>query len=157
MLSVNSPDGMNVEFSVKAIDNVDQILTPTCSPSSDSLFPIGETIVECSAIDSAGNKSEKSFTVTIEFKESNVPIWVKDVAGFWCSDEIDDAAFIQAIQYLITTEVITIPFTESSIEETKSIPDWIKNNACWWSEGLITDDDFVNAVQYLVSKGIIVV
>jgi len=154
LLSINNPDGMNVEFTVKAIDNVDQILTPICSPSSDSLFPIGETTVVCTAIDSAGNTSNKSFTITIELKEFDVPIWVKDVAGFWCSDEIDDGAFIQAIQYLVTSGVIVIPTTESS-EETQDVPDWIKNNACWWSQGVITDGDFVNAIQYLISKGIV--
>ncbi|MCH8086078.1 MAG: HYR domain-containing protein, partial [Thaumarchaeota archaeon] len=155
LLSINNPDGLNVEFIVKAIDNVDQIITPTCSPSSGSFFPIGETTVECTAIDSAGNTSDKSFTVTVELKDFDVPIWVKDVAGFWCNDEIDNGAFIQALQYLVTTEVIVIPTTESSSEETQDIPDWIKNNACWWSQGIITDGDFVNAIQYLISKGIV--
>ncbi|MEK0367876.1 MAG: peptidase, partial [Nitrosopumilus sp.] len=71
------------------------------------------------------------------------------------NDEIDNGAFIQALQYLVTTEVIVIPTTESSSEETQDIPDWIKNNACWWSQGIITDGDFVNAIQYLISKGIV--
>jgi len=155
LLSINNPDGLNVEFIVKAIDNVDQIITPTCFPSTGYLFPIGETTVECTAIDSAGNTSDKSFTVTVELKDFDVPIWVKDVAGFWCSDEIDDGGFIQAIQYLITTEVIVIPTTESGSEETQDIPDWIKNNACWWSQGIITDGDFINAIQYLISNGIV--
>jgi len=154
-VSVNDQNGVVVEFSVKGIDNIDQIITPTCIPSSGSIFPVGETIVSCTVTDSSGNTDTDSFTVTVEFSEFEVPIWVKEVAGFWCNDEIDDASFVQAIQYLITAEVIIMPATESGTEGSEEIPDWIKNNACWWSQGAITDGDFVNGIQYLVEQGII--
>jgi len=152
---VNNPDGSEVTFSVKAFDNVDKIILPSCSPSSGSIFPIGETTVVCTATDSSGNSITGSFTVKVEFVEFDVPIWIKEVAGFWCGEEIDDSAFAEAVEYLIRTEVIVIPATESGAEGSEEIPDWVKNNACWWSEGLITDGDFVNALQFLVKEGII--
>ena len=31
----------------------------------------------------------------------NVPVWVKNNAGWWASDQIDDQSFLQGIQYLI--------------------------------------------------------
>jgi len=154
----NDPNGIVVTYSVKAIDNVDQILTPECDPPSGSIFPVEVTIVRCSVTDSSGNTDTDSFKILVKFSEFVVPEWVKDVAGFWCNDEIDDASFVQAIQYLITSEVLIVPPTESGgdgSEESNEIPAWIKNNACWWSQGVITDGDFVNGLQYLIGQGII--
>jgi len=49
-----------------AIDLIDGIIIPTCTPSSGSTFPLGDTIVTCIATDSAGNVGSDSFTVTIQ-------------------------------------------------------------------------------------------
>jgi hypothetical protein len=38
----------------------------TCDPASGSTFPIGETTVDCSATDQAGNQATGSFKVTIK-------------------------------------------------------------------------------------------
>ena len=158
IITGNDLDGIAVTYSVKAIDNFDQILTPECDPPSGSIFPLEVTIVRCSVTDSSGNTDTDSFKVLVKFSEFVVPEWVKDVAGFWCNDEIDDAAFVQAIQYLITSEILIVPSTESEedgSEKSNEIPAWIKNNACWWSQGAITDGDFVNGLQYLIGQGII--
>ena len=40
--------------------------------------------------------------------ESTVPDWVKNTAGWWASEQIDDSAFLQGIQYLIKEEMIVI-------------------------------------------------
>ena len=66
-VSVNDPNGAEITYSVKGIDNIDQIITPTCIPSSGSIFPVGETIVSCTVTDSSGNTDTDSFTVTVEF------------------------------------------------------------------------------------------
>jgi hypothetical protein len=39
--------------------------TPTCSPASDSLFPIGVTTVECSVTDGFAQTTKATFTVTV--------------------------------------------------------------------------------------------
>ena len=147
--------GEIVTFNPTAIDNVDELLVPTCSPQSGSLFPVGETTVICTAIDAAGNANTNSFTVTIDYKEFAVPNWVKDVAGFWYADDIDDASFLQGIQYLIQNDVIVVPVTESESEGGGTVPAWVKNNAGWWSQGAITDADFVNGIQFLIKDGLI--
>ena len=41
------------------------------------------------------------------FAES-VPDWVKNTAGWWATDQIDDSAFLQGIQYLIKEGIITV-------------------------------------------------
>ena len=70
----------------------------------------------------------------------NVPDWVKNNAGWWATDQIDDSSFLQGIQYLIKEGIMVIPPTETS-ESTGSqgVPSWIKNNAGWWADGQIDD------------------
>ena len=122
------------------------------------MFGIGETIVKCTARDSAGNFAiPVSFTVTINPPGTSIPSWVKNVAEFWCEDKIDDAAFVEGIQYLIDNGIIVIPSTSQSGSSSQEVPQWLKNNACWWSAGMITDEDFASGIEYLVSEGIIVV
>ena len=152
-------DGVTmVTFEVIAIDDIDEIVQPTCKPSSGYLFGIGETIVKCTAKDSAGNfAAPVSFTVTINPPETTIPSWVKNVAGFWCEFKIDDSSFVEAIQYLIDNDIIVVPGTSESFSGTQEIPPWVKNNACWWSDGSITDLDFAFGIEYLVRQGIIVV
>jgi len=147
--------GAAVTFSVKGIDNIDGILNPQCDTPSGSTFPIGETKVTCFLTDSSGNSATNSFLVTVEVPDVLIPDWVRDVAAFWCDDEIDDSGFIQAIQYLIDNDVIVIPETQAGIGGTQEVPSWIKNNACWWSQELISDDDFAQGIQWLIGQGII--
>lgn len=85
-----------------------------------------------------------------------IPIWLKNNANWWASEQIDDATFISGIEFMIKEKIIIIhnlKKTEDSSEN--SIPQWVRNNAAWWSTGKITEDDFVNAIQYLVEHGII--
>lgn len=144
-----------VEYSVKGIDDVDGILNPTCNPASGSYFGIGDTLVTCMVSDSAGNKVQEKFLVTVNDESENIPVWIKDVAGFWCNEEIDDSGFIEGIQYLIENNVLIISGSTDKGNSGDDIPSWIKNNACWWSEEAISDDEFSTGIQYLISNGII--
>ncbi|MDQ3044667.1 MAG: Ig-like domain-containing protein, partial [Chloroflexota bacterium] len=54
-----------VSFEVTANDAVDGPLAPTCSRASGSSFPLGDTIVACTATDAAGNQGSGQFTVTV--------------------------------------------------------------------------------------------
>jgi len=151
---VEAPDGSGeiVEYSVKAIDDIDGILIPNCSPLSGSFFSIGDTTVTCSSSDKAGNFAENSFTVNVMSPDIIIPNWIRDVAGFWCDDEIDDNSFIEAIQYLIDNDVIVVKATSSGSGISQEIPNWVKNNACWWSNGQISNNDFASGLEYLIEK-----
>ena len=98
----------------------------------------------------------------------NIPDWVKDTALYWAEGSLTDQDFVNALQYLITNGIITIPNAintevienEPSIDLAQSdlnIPNWVKNTALWWAEGSLTDQDFVNALQYLITNGIITI
>jgi hypothetical protein len=51
---------------VSAQDAEDGPVDVSCNHNSGETFPIGETIVTCSAEDSAGNRAEESFTITVQ-------------------------------------------------------------------------------------------
>jgi Tol biopolymer transport system component len=89
-----STDGAQVTYTVTAQDDVDGNATLeedgntitqddiggdidiSCAPPSGSTFPIGETTVECSATDAAGNEGTASFTVTVNPPSPSTPIEV---------------------------------------------------------------------------------
>ena len=56
---------VQVSFEVSAQDDVGGNITMSCDPPSGSVFPIGNTKVECSATDEAGNTATESFMVTV--------------------------------------------------------------------------------------------
>jgi len=85
----------------------------------------------------------------------SIPDWIKNNAGWWSEDAIDDNTFIQGIEYLIKNDIIVIPQTQQETMETKEIPSWIKNNAEWWADGQIDDETFVQGLEFLIKNGII--
>jgi hypothetical protein len=86
-----------------------------------------------------------------------IPSWVKNNAGYWADGSIDDATFVNALQFLITEQIIIIPDTETTDNPSSQIPSWIKNNAQFWAQDAITDSDFINGIQYMIANGIIVI
>lgn len=49
-----------------ATDTIDGNVAVTCSPISGSIFPIGNTTVNCSATDLSGNTAQSTFIVTVQ-------------------------------------------------------------------------------------------
>ena len=72
ILEATSAAGATATFVSSATDAVDGVLIPSCSPSSGSSFPLGETVVTCSATDAHENTSTKSFKVTVQDTTSPV-------------------------------------------------------------------------------------
>ncbi|MEX1150333.1 MAG: hypothetical protein WEB01_10050, partial [Nitrosopumilus sp.] len=85
-----------------------------------------------SVIDIIGTDALNPFS-----SEPEIPSWIKNNAGWWADDQIDDTTFIQGIQYLITEGIMQIPQTESGESSVNEIPSWIKNNAGWWADDQI--------------------
>ena len=86
-----------------------------------------------------------------------IPSWIKNNAGWWAEDQIEDSDFVLGIQFLINEGIMRLPPTTpgSTSDLTDEIPSWIKNNAGWWAKEVITDSDFVSGIQWLITKGII--
>ena len=60
------PSGAVVTFAASASDIVDGSITPSCSPSSGSTFPLGTTTVNCTATDQHNDTGSGSFSVTVQ-------------------------------------------------------------------------------------------
>jgi HYR domain len=73
-VETESPGGRTVTFSASATDNADGPLTPSCSPSSGSNFPLGTTNVTCTATDSHNNTGSASFNVTVNLVDHTAPV-----------------------------------------------------------------------------------
>src|SRR5215212_8921798 len=68
-VEATSQSGALVNYNVSATDNNDMIAVPICDPPSGSSFPLGNTTVNCTAIDNDGNSAVASFSVIV-----NMPI-----------------------------------------------------------------------------------
>lgn len=63
--------GADVKFLVTAMDDVDGVIPVNCDPPSGKVFPIGETVVTCSATDSSQQTATATFKVTITGDEES--------------------------------------------------------------------------------------
>jgi hypothetical protein len=67
--TVRAPKGakrVRVTYGVTASDAVDGAVSAACAPRSGSRFPIGRTVVKCSASDSSANTANASFRITVK-------------------------------------------------------------------------------------------
>ena len=49
------------------------------------------------------------FRITPVTTEILIPDWIKNNAGWWATDQIDDAAYVTSLQWLISNKIINIP------------------------------------------------
>jgi hypothetical protein len=85
---------------------------------------------------------------------NEIPVWIKNNAGWWADGSIDDSSFVQGIQFLVQEGFMKIPITQQGDSSgDNEIPVWIKNNAGWWADGSIDDSSFVQGIQFLVQEG----
>lgn len=99
--------------------------------------------------------SEISFDFSNTSMKNDVPVWIKNVGGYWCHDKISEAEFVNAIQHLVSKKIINVKNTQPIAQNTQNVPEWIKNNTCWWSENQISDFDFLSGIEFLINKGTI--
>lgn len=66
VVQATSSSGAVVTYSATGLDNLDGAIVPVCSPTSGSIFQIGNTKVNCKAIDKAGNTGTASFNILVK-------------------------------------------------------------------------------------------
>ena len=123
-------------------------------------FSDGKYIVKSQYGTSKSTVSTSSFMIVIGntpitiSDTSEIPVWIKNNAGWWAEGSIDDSSFVLGIQFLVQEGFMKIPITsQGNGSESNEIPVWIKNNAGWWAEGSIDDSSFVLGIQFLVQEG----
>jgi len=115
-------------------------------------FSDGKYIVRSQYGNSKSTVNTSSFMISSGSNE--IPVWIKNNAGWWADGSIDDSSFVQGIQFLVQEGFMKIPVTEQGSETgSNEIPVWIKNNAGWWADGSIDDSSFVQGIQFLVQEG----
>ena len=93
--------------------------------------------------------------INLDSQTREVPLWIKNNAGWWADGQIDDETFVQGIEYLVQKNIISVSERSQTPSNNQNIPLWIKNNAGWWADGQIDDETFVQGIEYLVKNGII--
>jgi hypothetical protein len=73
-VEATGPSGAVVSYSVSANDLVDGDRPVSCSKPSGATFPLGDTVVSCSAVDDHGNMATNSFIVRVV--DSTKPVLV---------------------------------------------------------------------------------
>ena len=118
--------------------------------STSEIFSAAIVKISGQNMNSLLDKIDPKFRASAE----KVPSWIKNNAGWWANDDIDDDSFIQGIQFLIKEKILDISETTTA-DKSDKIPAWVKNNAGWWAEGQITESDFLSGITHLVKTGII--
>jgi len=88
-----------------------------------------------------------------------IPEFFKNVANLWSDELVEDAEFVDWIEFLINEKIIDIPNLPTSpvTDSDNAIPNWIRQNVGWWGSGLISDEEFLSGIKYLVEHGIITI
>lgn len=90
--------------------------------------------------------------------QSEIPTWIKQNAGWWAEEKIDDGSFLGGIEFMIKENIIIISqeYAENDYDKKgSSIPNWVRQTSGWWSDDLISDDDFIKSLEFLVNNKII--
>ena len=102
------------------------------------------------------NEVEKPEFFEIKLVET-VPAWVKNTAGWWANDQIEDAEFLTSMQFLIKNDIIKINSAEVNQGIEQGTPAWVKNTAGWWANDQIEDAEFLTSMQFLIKNGLLVI
>jgi hypothetical protein len=75
------PAGAAITYLASAVDARGNELTPVCEPASGSTFPVGTSVVTCTATDGAGNAATASAVMTVfrPVEAGSVGIWLVEV------------------------------------------------------------------------------
>ena len=86
-----------------------------------------------------------------------IPVWVKQNADWWATQQISDSEFLEGIDFLFEKQILSVPSREVVSESQWHIPQWVQIPASWWYEEKITDEQFLNIIENLVQREIIVI
>jgi len=113
-----------------------------------------DEFLQTSQMFEVGVSTSSSFVPTPS-QSVSIPEWVKNNAKWWSEGQIDDNTFATGIEFMIKQGIISVPSTQSGVNENATIPDWVRNNAAWWADGQIDDNTFASGLQFLIKEGII--
>ena len=90
------------------------------------------------------------------FSQSILPQWVKIDAGLWSLNSISDTEFKNAVEFVITNQLVQKPTALDTDVIISNIPDWLKNIAGWLSQNEISEADFINSITHMCNEKLII-
>lgn len=88
-------------------------------------------------------------------KVLTIPDWVKQIAKWWSLDQIDTSEFTGAISFLISQEIIQVPYFETNKQDLETMPLSIKENTELWADSKIKDSEFIPSIEFMIQNGFI--
>ena len=123
---------------------------------AEIILPDQKTVSSNSFFVFSGERKTVHMVINESQNILEIPGWIRNNAGWWATQQIDDQSFIDGIQYLIKEGIVSIPATsQSSSSGSNEIPGWIRNNAGWWATQQIDDQSFIDGIQYLIKESIL--
>jgi N-acetylneuraminic acid mutarotase len=80
-ITANSPAGATYFYTTPVATDAAGPVTAVCSPAPGSVFPIGTTVVACTATDQAGNRTTHTFTVTVLSPQEVIANLISQIDG----------------------------------------------------------------------------
>ena len=102
IVEATSQSGALVNYNVSATDDNDMLVVPICDPPSGSSFSLGNTTVNCTAIDNDGNSAVASFNVIVDMPTRTAATFTITETGTY--NETSNAA-VGATTTTTTTDV----------------------------------------------------
>ncbi len=140
VVQTSNPQGTTVNYLNSTM--LSNLNSPRCYPAPGSFFGIGKTTVVCSGKDQVGNSVVKTFTVTVQPKQNPIPMWIKNLSGYWCSGKIDDGQMKASVKYLISSGIIHVDSSSGIVDNSK---------LCLWASGKGSDNE-ASSILYQLSR-----
>jgi hypothetical protein len=122
-LEASNPNGITVSYNLVAADQEDGTVNVTCDTLSGSIFPIGNTIVNCEATDKSGNKGSASFHITIQDSTPPDTMIVGSRAGWVGNINSSSATMSDQVNFEIAgSDLIGVQDYECKLDSGKWIP-----------------------------------
>ncbi|NNL58176.1 MAG: hypothetical protein HKP31_01710, partial [Nitrosopumilus sp.] len=86
-----------------------------------------------------------------------IPSWIKSYAQNWASGQISDVEFMIGLDFMLDSNIISIPGLDYEKTSVDEIPSWFRNTAHWWSSDSISQQEFINSIKYLIQENIILI
>jgi HYR domain len=81
-VTTSDPSGAVVDFgSPTLVEAVDPAPTASCTPAAGTKFPVGTTVVTCTARDASGNTSTTNFSVRVHLVQTLQALWEDPVGA----------------------------------------------------------------------------
>jgi hypothetical protein len=122
-LEASNPNGKTITYNVVAADQVDGTVNVTCDTLSGSIFPIGNTKVDCEATDKSRNKVSASFQITIQDSTPPDTMIVGSRAGWVGIINSSSATMSDQVNFEIAgSDLIGVQDYECKLDSGKWIP-----------------------------------